>query len=755
MTVNSNPGTSVGNIAINPQNTDVVAVTYRGLCGNPCNNDDNRQKRIFLTTNGGSSWTDVSGTDGNPAGNLPNLPIHSAAFDSGTSPATVVVSMDGGVLRSSNLGATWEQLGVGLPTVDGTRLRIDNTAEPTLLRLATYGRSMWELQQAQGPILSTNYDLGFGTLCVGETATREVQVFNVGSEDLIINAFFRSEGSSDFSVIGGPSTPVVIAPGGQINFTVRFAPSSPGDQTAKFQINSNDQFFPQIILDASGTGNVQQIATVIANSANFGDVCTENDFHDLNLTIANIGCGTLSVSDINISGVDAFDFDVPQVMSYPLTVSEGTSIEIPIRFDPSGECGATSFATVNIDSDDPDNPTKSVDVSGTVPCPDLNLTILDSGDFGNVCLGAMSALDLELFNQGKCDLTITNISQLNTADFELPADLQFPLVMSHDSTKTIPIKYNPDPTMACSDTDPRLNTITIHSDSLGVGDPENELDVMVSGLSQCPNLTIDPPLSGFLAFDATVADIFSGATRIVDCSVVQQDMISIRNTGFCPLEISGISSSLPDFEIDSPTAFDPPIIVPVGEETLTVDVRFRPQTGLSSGGPTEILSSLTVASNSGLGGPMVGNSVLNDFLCGEGVLQSGTRLTVLDTTLPAVAPVENVDKLNLVSKGKNTPSPINIRLTNVPLQTASVCGNTIPYHLHNELLPTAGTTGSNPKSSYIADAMEGNLQGDLSFNIAQCSFVVDSIQLQSGGSGGGGGGGGDKPCNPNSPKCAP
>ena len=125
------------------------------------------------------------------------------------------------------------------------------------------------------------------------------------------------------------------------------------------------------------------------------------------------------------------------------------------------------------------------------------------------------------------------------------------------------------------------------------------------------------------------------------------------------------------------------------------------------------------------------------------------HLRILSNETTVLVPVANVDKLNLVSKGKNTPSPINIRLTNVPLQTASVCGKTIPYHLHNELLPTVGTTGSNPRSSYIADAMEGNLQGTLSYSIGQCNFVVDSIQLLSGAGGGG------KPCNPKSPGCVP
>jgi hypothetical protein len=85
---------------------------------------------------------------------------------------------------------------------------------------------------------------------------------------------------------------------------------------------------------------------------------------------------------------------------------------------------------VRISSNDPDNPTRDVAVSGFVPCPDLNVSIANAGDFGNVCATEQKDLALELFNQGKCNLTISSVESSDTTLWELPANTQYPLVLS-------------------------------------------------------------------------------------------------------------------------------------------------------------------------------------------------------------------------------------------------------------------------------------------------------------------------------------
>ena len=220
----------------------------------------------------GTSWTDISGTDGgNPTSNLPDLPLHSVVIDPDTSPHSYMVASDAGVMRSADGGPTWQVLGVGLPTVYCSSLQIDTTATPSLLRVGTYGRSTFELTAATGPLLAVNANLAFGPICVGSSDTRLLQLFNVGSTDLHIASIVRVSGSNDFQLTG-PATPVTIQPGEELDFTVTFTPTQTGNQTAIFQINSDDPFQPAFQVSATGStsppGEIR-----VTGSTTFGDVC--------------------------------------------------------------------------------------------------------------------------------------------------------------------------------------------------------------------------------------------------------------------------------------------------------------------------------------------------------------------------------------------------------------------------------------------------------------------------------------------------
>lgn len=133
----------VGALAIDPTNTSQVVVVYPGFSNI---NPTNRTKHVFMTITDGSTWNDISGTDGgNQLTNLPDLPLSSVVIYPGTSPHTIIVASDAGVLRTADLGATWQVLGTGLPIVVCTTLALDSTASSMLLRVGTYGRSAFEL----------------------------------------------------------------------------------------------------------------------------------------------------------------------------------------------------------------------------------------------------------------------------------------------------------------------------------------------------------------------------------------------------------------------------------------------------------------------------------------------------------------------------------------------------------------------------------------------------------------------------------
>jgi hypothetical protein len=97
-------------------------------------------QHVFLTTNNGGSWIDISG-------DLPDLPVHDVVFDPFTSPRSIIIATDAGVLRTLNPGpaARWQLLARGLPIVNVTSLAIYSDVRRARLRAGTWGRSVWEL----------------------------------------------------------------------------------------------------------------------------------------------------------------------------------------------------------------------------------------------------------------------------------------------------------------------------------------------------------------------------------------------------------------------------------------------------------------------------------------------------------------------------------------------------------------------------------------------------------------------------------
>ena len=88
---------------------------------------------LWKTTDGGTTWTDVSGT-------LPDVPVNDVLVARGK----LVVATDLGVVMSSDGGATWSRLGSNLPYTT----TLDVHAGPDgRLYAATHGRGIWSIAQ--------------------------------------------------------------------------------------------------------------------------------------------------------------------------------------------------------------------------------------------------------------------------------------------------------------------------------------------------------------------------------------------------------------------------------------------------------------------------------------------------------------------------------------------------------------------------------------------------------------------------------
>ena len=183
-----------------------------------------------------------------------DVPFAGLALDGGTSPTTIYAGSDLGVLRSVDGGVTWTTLdALHFPNAVVSDLQINPVAG--VLRASTFGRGVFEFAAATGPVIAVNpqNNLEFGPTCAGSTVSLNLEVFNVGTTNLVINSVIRLAGSTDFTVAPNPMTPVTISPDAHVDFTIQFKPTIVGPQSATIAINSNDPGAPQTVLTATGS----------------------------------------------------------------------------------------------------------------------------------------------------------------------------------------------------------------------------------------------------------------------------------------------------------------------------------------------------------------------------------------------------------------------------------------------------------------------------------------------------------------------
>lgn len=129
-------------VAINPINPSMVYIGVQGFSGTP------GQGHVFKTSDGGNTWTDITG-------NLPDAPVNWILIDPKGPNNDIYVASDVGVFVATDGGVSgeqWEQLGAGLPNTAVLKLALSPSTWSTReLAAATHGRGMWEIAPVPTP----------------------------------------------------------------------------------------------------------------------------------------------------------------------------------------------------------------------------------------------------------------------------------------------------------------------------------------------------------------------------------------------------------------------------------------------------------------------------------------------------------------------------------------------------------------------------------------------------------------------------
>jgi hypothetical protein len=122
---------------------------------------------------------------------------------------------------------------------------------------------------------STTDDTDFGAVTVGNTQDHTFTIHNTGTETLQLDGSptVQISGSGDFTVAGQPAS-TSLAGGGSTTFTVRFAPSSGGAESATISIDNTDlnEDPYDFLIQGTGTALPIQLASFSASVVRDNDV---------------------------------------------------------------------------------------------------------------------------------------------------------------------------------------------------------------------------------------------------------------------------------------------------------------------------------------------------------------------------------------------------------------------------------------------------------------------------------------------------
>ncbi len=203
------PNRSVTDVVVDQVNPNEIFVTLSGY------NRDLTNPHVFMSTNFGESWNDISG-------NLPDVPVNSLIIDQERD-SVLFVGTDVGVFFTKDLGATWYVAGTGLP--NSPVFDLVYHAPTQMLYAGTHGRSIFALDVSiltgikdnettrLDFQLNGNYPNPFNPstkieFAVGVKGDYTLSVFNINGElvaKLLNGEFEPGKYSAQFSGNGYPS----------------------------------------------------------------------------------------------------------------------------------------------------------------------------------------------------------------------------------------------------------------------------------------------------------------------------------------------------------------------------------------------------------------------------------------------------------------------------------------------------------------------------------------------------------------------
>jgi len=250
-------GLSLSSISFDPANASIIYIASVA--------PDSAASHLWRSADGGNSWAAI---DGSASGFPSGIPVNSLIVDP-TAGSTLYAATHLGVYTSDDSGATWTRYGAGMPLVNVTDLYVAD--DGSLIRAATFGRSVWEYAPSGNASPTANFTFTTNNLTASFTDTSTDSDGTIASRAWNFGDGGTSAATNPshaYAAAGSyPVTLTVTDDGGATNTISKTVTVS----TSNVPPTANFGFTTTYLMASFSDGSTDSDGSITAHAWNFGD----------------------------------------------------------------------------------------------------------------------------------------------------------------------------------------------------------------------------------------------------------------------------------------------------------------------------------------------------------------------------------------------------------------------------------------------------------------------------------------------------
>src|SRR6516162_4959300 len=459
--------------------------------------------------------------------------------------------------------------------------------------------------------------VSFGSVKIKSQTTQTLTVSNTGKAPLTISQAAVS--GTGFS-LSGINTPMTVAAGASMNFTVSFQPTTTGAASGSVEISSNASTSP-LTISLAGTGVTTSTPAISVTPAalNFGNLTVKTSASQT-VKLSNTGTAALTISQASVSGTG---FSLSGLAA-PVTVPAGASMNFTVSFQPAAAGAASGSISINHNAG---SSPAVISLTGTGVATSTTAISVTPGalNFGNLTVKTSASQTVKLSNTGTAALTISQASVSGTG-FSL-SGLAAPVTVPAGASMNFTVSFHPAAAGAAS------GSISINHNA-----GSSPAVISLTGTGVATSTTAISVTPGALNFGNLTVKTSASQT------------VKLSNTGTAALTISQASVSGTGFSLSGLAA---PVTVPAGA-SMNFTVSFQPAAAGAASG------SISITSNAGSSPAVIS-------LTGTGVATSTPAISVTPGAL-------NFGNLTVKTSASQTVTLSNTGTAALTISQASVSG---------------------------------------------------------------------------------